>query len=1239
MKILSLNCRGLNNSVKRKLYFNKFSEYDLIFIQESYVTKSTVNIWRKQWGGHLHASFGTKNSLGTLILINKKCTSGVLEDITINERCIGVKFEHDDVIYYFFSVYAPSIKGERSAFFNILQGELQKYKENGRVILCGDFNSVIDNTRDVIAGNPHSERESLNFRKFVNGLALTDCWREKHPNEIDFTWHRHTPFTARRLDYIFISNAINNMIGQCTHKIWTATDHKAVILILKSDAFVRGPPRWHFNESLLDDEAFCDQLIKFIPSYYSEIAALGTTDDRIKWDLLKVAIRDECISFSKKKVKHTIKYIDLETRIKQLHDILITEPTNQTALTELKKCTLEKEIIELNKAKGALVRSRANWVEHGEKNSKYFLGLEKHTQSHNIIKNVQTKDGVMLEKPDDILNEIKTFYETLYKDDNNNIDSTVTLNNFIRETEHNKLSQEDKDLCEQQLTIDELKNAVQLLNRGSAPGTDGLTPAFFIRFWEVLELPLYANFVESIAQGELSLSQRRGIISLLHKGKQLSKCDLNNYRPITLTNTDYKIYTKVLALRLQKVIKSIISEEQSGFIKGRTISTHIRLIDDIIKYANNETYTGLIVSLDFFKAFDSVKKDAIIAALKQFNFGTNFQQLVKTMLTNTVTTVKNGGWLSSWFSQEKGVRQGCCVSPLLFIIVIELLSIKIRSEENIKSIIKSATQIMYKVKSIQYADDVTLCIDGTRSLSVALDKIDEFHSFSGLRLNRKKSYALEVGHINDQDEQDKIEGIKWLKNDDKIKILGIYYSGTVEASLIRENWENKVADVKTAIEKWSRRNLSLYGKIIVAKTFLISKICYIIQALALPNLVLEEIDSLIFKFLWKKKTSNTRAYEKLKRKTLCAEINKGGLGMIRIIDQQNVFLIKWMKNVCTSNNDHIINTQSALTNHFLSSLGGLRYICRSTVKAAECPGLPLIASHFWRRAVSTFMDVNSMSNRASATKYDPIFLNNTLRYKGKPLFIQRWLDKGVHSIHHIISNGEVLSIADIEQKIGKYGGIRMDYNAVYNSIINSTLPPLEFVDQNIIETDNFPAELNQDNKTVRNIILESEKVSICGIKFWQRKYNIDITPFFSIVQTASKESRLRLLHFKILHNIYPTNILLHKMKIKETNLCEKCGLVDFIEHVFFQCPNINSFWKMVENNIEQLTREKISITEKMALFGVTGNEVKTNTKNINIINHLLLIGKVCISKVKYGTIKDINIVWSRELELRRKYLK
>ena len=174
----------------------------------------------------------------------------------------------------------------------------------------------------------------------------------------------------------------------------------------------------------------------------------------------------------------------------------------------------------------------------------------------------------------------------------------------------------------------------------------------------------------------MSNSQKRGILSLIYKKND--KTDLSNWRSISLLNTDYKLLAHVLAARLKKVINKIISPEQTGYIKGRFIGQNIRMIQDIIEYIENENETGAVVFLDFKKAFDTVSHTFLAKTLDHFNFGSSFKKWVNTIYTNAESCVSNNGWTSEPFKIKKGIRQGYPLSALIFLLVVEIMSLNIK---------------------------------------------------------------------------------------------------------------------------------------------------------------------------------------------------------------------------------------------------------------------------------------------------------------------------------------------------------------------------------------------------------------------------------------------------------------------------------------------------------------------------------------------------------------------------------
>ena len=223
-----------------------------------------------------------------------------------------------------------------------------------------------------------------------------------------------------------------------------------------------------------------------------------------------------------------------------------------------------------------------------------------------------------------------------------------------------------------------------------------------------------------------------------------------------------------------------------------------------------------------------------------------------------------------------------------------------------------------------------------------------------------------------------------------------------------------------------------------------------------------------------------------------------------------------------------------------------------------------------------------------------------------------------------------LTVEEIMAKTGNYAAIQLDYNAVrtaVDSYLNQENVPIA---TNTIR-DTLPNKLTA--QTFRKIITESKAVQPSASFFWRNRYNYNIDKNNWLMgYSSTQEERLRLLQWKILHNIYPTNILLQKMGIRINNLCDSCLEVDVIEHFFWRCKKLKQFWKNVENAILSKTGSNIIITEKVALFGYEVNNMKTVVNKT--INHIILIAKMTISKFKYGKALDINCMFDSEMFLR-----
>ena len=452
---------------------------------------------------------------------------------------------------------------------------------------------------------------------------------------------------------------------------------------------------------------------------------------------------------------------------------------------------LELEKIVESRTKGAILRSKTRWYNEGEKNTKYFLNLEKRHFKQGTISQVKINDHEFVTLDKEILtHSTKNLYSSSKSMTYEQNDTT-----FFPERDHESIIQEqDLTVCEGALTEKECLEALKDMGTEKTPGTDSLPAEFYKVFWKDISAILIRALNYAYETGQLSVTQRRGIIKLIPK-KDAEPFFIKNWRPLTLLNCDYKIAAKSIANRLKPSLPNLINYDQTGFIKGRFIGENIRLIDSIICYAKEKNIPGLLLFLDFEKAFDTIEWSFIRRTFQHFGFGSSMLKWLNLFYCRPESCVLNNGWASDFFEIQRGVRQGCPLSPYLFVLSVEVLAKAIRENKSIKGIFVNSREI----KLSKYADDTTLILDGTKeSLRASLKTLDDFYEVSGLKLNDKKTEALWIG-INSGNDGILTPGrnFKWAKY--KVKALGVWFSSDPEAT-VTLNYNEKLDKVRNVFK-------------------------------------------------------------------------------------------------------------------------------------------------------------------------------------------------------------------------------------------------------------------------------------------------------------------------------------------------------------------------------------------------------------------------------------------------------
>ena len=515
---------------------------------------------------------------------------------------------------------------------------------------------------------------------------------------------------------------------------------------------------------------------------------------------------------------------------------------------------------------------------------------------------------MLITDPKKILQEIQNFYSSLCKRDPLR-PSEEMLNSFLNNSEIPKLTDNEARICDGKLTVDECYKSLQLFESNKSPGNDGLTVEFYRGFWNILGNLMVDCLNYSYDYGELSNSQKEAIITLIEK-KDKDKRDLSNWRPISLINVDVKIGSKAIAKRLEKVLPNIIHYNQCAYVKGRTIFDAVRTIEDVMEFSQRYNLEGRMICIDFKKAFDTVSRDFLFRTLTSFVFGPSFLQWIHTFYNNISSCVINNGFSTQPFAVERGVRQGDPLSAYLFIIVLEILCIRVRSSKDIRGIKVDKEEIRLSL----FADDLTGFLKDNLSLVHFLKLIEDYGICSGLKINHDKSEIMILGNYSSTLQQDNAVPCN-LKIKKVVKILGVHFTYEFRAKQ-KLNVDELISSIQQKLRIWRWRDLTIIGRIQIVKTFIIPIFLYRASLISVNKEFVKDVNKIIFDFIWKGK-------DKIKRSALISDIEDGGLKaphLDSIIETQRILCCKKLESDQPSNWKNILL-------HYLEPVGGKLILC------------------------------------------------------------------------------------------------------------------------------------------------------------------------------------------------------------------------------------------------------------------------------------------------------------------------
>lgn len=1195
VRFLSWNLKGLNGPIKRSKVFVhlKHLKPDITFLQETHLRLSDHARLRSNWvGQYFHSSLNSR-SRGVAILIHKRLNFTVSDVNTDSKgRYVVVTGTLCQIPVILVSVYAPN--WDDACFANNLLSSLPNLNTH-RLILGGDLNCVMNPLLDRSSPRTHQQSAmSKAFSVFIQENGCVDPWRDKNPHAKKFSFFSNVHNTFSRIDYFFIDQFFLPAVESCDYTAIVISDHAAVLLDIHFSTCQKERPLWRFNSLLLSDKKFCTYISDSIDSFVSSNKTEGTSASLL-WETLKAFLRGQIISYSISSNKDKrLKFDNICKAIADVDQSLASNPDPELCKKRL-DLQSQANLLTTSTAEKLLLRSKGLYYEYGDKSSRLLAHQLRRQAAARLIPQITDSSGILKSTPSSINEAFVTFYTSLYKSEFPTDTSNMTT--FLSNLDIPNVNLADAENIDKPLEISELIESIKLMQNNKTPGPDGYPSEFYKAFSAKLAPFLLDMYNESLANGSLPPTLTQATISLiLKKGKDPTDC--GSYRPISLLNVDSKILAKTLSARLEAILPDIISEEQTGFIQRRHSFSNVRKLFNIIYSSSPSNSPEAAIALDAEKAFDRVEWDYLFAILKKFGFGNTFISWIQLLYTSPKASICTNNFRSAYFPLTRGTRQGCPLSPLLFAIAIEPLSIALRTSQLFRGILRGDTE--YRVSL--YADDLLLYLSNPVSaVPHILSILRDFGSFSGYKLNYQKSEFYPVNNSANQITQAELP---FHISASGFRYLGIQVTGSF-SSLFSTNFTSLLDQVKSDLQRWDSLPLSLVGRIQSIKMTILPKFSYLFQCipLFLPKSFFKSLNQTISTFIWRGKQPRIKSH------ILQRSRGDGGLAL------PNFMYYYWAANI----QKITYWLHSPLTDWCLQEAKSCR---SSSLPAIIYSKLPISPSKFTRNPVViatikiwTQFRLHFKFKHSSVN--GPISNNHLFPPSTLDSAFLLWKDKGLIKFSDLFENNTFSSFEMICTK----------YNLPRSNLFRY------FQIRNFVKT-HYPSypELPNDQPweglttftpgqkgLISNIYHSLTRFNMFPLIKNRNKWETELNESFpdewwdgaiDRINTSTSCARLGLIQFKIFHRLHFCKSKLAAIYPDVEDKCDRCALSPAnLTHMFWSCPRLEFFWTTIFEMLSEAFSVRLEPSPQIAIFGVPQNFRLLTTKDSNIVAFTTLLAR------------------------------
>ncbi|CAA7018343.1 unnamed protein product [Microthlaspi erraticum] len=859
MNCILWNCRGANKpNFRRSIrYILKKNPTDLLAIFETHAGGDRSERICRGLGFDNSFRVDAEGQSGGLWLLWRSGI-GIVTVISSTNQFIQAMMANGDEVLNLIVVYAAPTVSRRSGLWDQLRDIIGGV--TGPVIVGEDFNTIV-RLDERSGGNGSLSADSMEFGQWINDLSLIDMGFRGHA----FTWKRGREecfFVTKRL-YRVLCCAQSRLRWQeatVTHLPFLASDHAPLYLQLapvsRGDASRRP---FRFEAAWLKHDTFKDLLEASWNTSLSTPEALEILRTRLRrWN------REVFGEVQRRKET-------LVSEIKKVQDLILLTPTDDLLMEEV---SLSKEL-DLTLEQEEVIwfqKSREKWIPLGDRNTSFFHTSTIIRRRRNRIEMLKKDDGSWVTNAPELENLAVEYYRRLYS----MVDVDEVVPPLPREG-FALLSQADHIHLDRPFTAAEVEKAVRDIGKYKAPGPDGFQPVFYQHCWDVVGDSVVRFILEFFRTGVLPPNTNDVLIVLLEKVAKPKI--ITQFRPISLCNVLFKTITKVMVVRLKRVITKLIGPAQASFIPGRLNTDNIVMVQEAVHSMRRKKGRRgwMLLKLDLEKAYDRIRWDFLEDTLIAAGLSEQWVGWIMRVVSGPSMNLLFNGEKTEAFRPSRGLRQGDPISPYLFVLCMERLchlignSIAEKCWKPIK-LSRGGPELSH----VCFADDLILFAEASvAQVRTIRNVLETFCLLSGQKVSLEKSKIFFSSNVSRELGREISDASGISSTCDLGKYLGMH---VLQKRMNKETFSAVVERVSARLAGWKSHVLSLAGRITLTKSVLSSIPVHSVSSVLLPRSTLATLDKVSRSFVWGS-TADKRKQHLISWSRVCVPKEEGGLGI------------------------------------------------------------------------------------------------------------------------------------------------------------------------------------------------------------------------------------------------------------------------------------------------------------------------------------------------------------------------